>query len=300
MRFGDIKSPEPFDERSLLKVHAANYITYLKTAWKEWNALGRSHDVLPFAFPVPGMRAVEPQQIDGKAGFYSFDTGAPISKDTWVAVRGSAACALTAQAVISRGEKSAFALCRPPGHHAGIRTAGGYCYVNNAALAAQAFLDSGASRVAILDIDYHHGNGTQEIFYNRADVLFVSIHADPAYEFPYFLGRADEVGIEDGAGFNLNFPLPKGTSFYEWGRALRTACGKVSEYNPDVLVVSLGVDTFERDPISHFKLRTDDYLSIGEIISRLRLPTLFVMEGGYALAEFGTNVVNTLQGFQDA
>ena len=298
--FGDLRSPDPFDEKVLLKVHSASYITYLRTAWDEWSALGRAHDVLPFAFPVPGMRAVEPRQIDGKAGFFSFDTGAPISKGTWTAVRSSAACALAAQATIARGQRSAFALCRPPGHHAGIRTAGGYCYVNNAALAAQAFLDSGASRVAVLDIDYHHGNGTQEIFYDRADVLFASVHADPDDEFPYFSGRADELGKDQGAGFNFNFPLPKGTTFSEWDGAFQSACSEVRAYSPDVLVVSLGVDTFEGDPISQFKLQTNDYLAIGATIARLGIPTLFVMEGGYALAEFGTNVVNTLQGFESA
>lgn len=300
IEFGDLKSPDPFDEQILFKVHDASYITYLKTAWEQWSALGRTHDVLPFAFPVPGMRALEPRQIDGKAGFFSFDTGAPIAKGTWAAVRGSASCALTAQASMARGLKSAFALCRPPGHHAGIRTAGGYCYVNNAALAAQAFLDSGASRVAVLDIDYHHGNGTQEIFYARDDVLFVSVHGDPEEEFPYFSGRVDEVGAGPGVGFNCNFPLPKGTTFLEWNKALQAAHSRVRAYRPDVLVVSLGVDTFERDPISHFKLRSDDYLAIGATIAKLGLPTLFVMEGGYALAEFGTNVVNTLQGFASA
>jgi acetoin utilization deacetylase AcuC-like enzyme len=175
---------------------------------------------------------------------------------------------------------------------------GGYCYLNNAAIAVQALLDQGNTRVAVLDVDYHHGNGTQQIFYDRADVHFASLHGDPRVEYPYFLGYADETGQGAGLGFNLNLPLPHGTDWSGYGPALDEACRRIQTYGPQVLVVSLGVDTFEHDPISRFKLRSDDYLRIGQRMAALRLPTLFVFEGGYAVDAIGVNAVNVLQGFE--
>jgi acetoin utilization deacetylase AcuC-like enzyme len=198
---------------------------------------------------------------------------------------------------VAGGEASAFALCRPPGHHAHAATMGGYCYINNAAVASQAFVDRGAGRVAVLDVDYHHGNGTQSIFYDRSDVLVVNIHGDPQQEYPYFLGHADETGSGAGEGFNFNLPLRWGTGFTQWQEALEAGCQRVARYAPDVLVVSLGVDTYKDDPISQFKLDSPDYLRIGARIAKLGLPTLFVMEGGYAVEAIGVNVANTLEGF---
>ena len=162
----------------------------------------------------------------------------------------------------------------------------------------QAFLDAGAKRVAVLDVDYHHGNGTQSIFYHRSDVLFASLHGDPRTEYPFFLGHADETGAGAGLGYNANFPLQPGTSWADYAVALDAACARVADYAPDALVVSLGVDTFEEDPISQFKLRSADYLRIGEAIGRLGKATLFVMEGGYAVAAIGVNAVNVLTGFE--
>ena len=182
---------------------------------------------------------------------------------------------------------------------AGSAFMGGYCYINNAAVAAQRLRDRGAARVSILDIDYHHGNGTQEIFYRRGDVQVVNLHADPMVEYPYFLGHADERGEGAGEGFNHNFPLPAGTAWAAWGAALDTACDLVAGYGPDALVVSLGVDTFERDPISRFRLKSEDYPRAGRRIAGLGLPTLFVMEGGYAVEEIGINAVGVLSGFED-
>jgi acetoin utilization deacetylase AcuC-like enzyme len=197
------------------------------------------------------------------------------------------------------GARAAFSLCRPPGHHAATDYMGGYCYVNNAAVAAQWFRDAGATRAAILDVDYHHGNGTQAIFDARADVLVANIHGDPRLEYPFFLGYADERGSGSGEGFNLNYPLPHGTAFPEWFAALEDACTKIANYDPDVVVVSLGVDTFKDDPISQFKLESPDYLRIGKRIARLGKPTHFVMEGGYAVDPIGLNAVNVLEGFED-
>jgi acetoin utilization deacetylase AcuC-like enzyme len=193
-----------------------------------------------------------------------------------------------------------FALTRPPGHHAGADFFGGYCFINNAAGAAQACIDDGAGRVSVLDVDYHHGNGTQSIFYERADVLVQSIHGDPKTEYPYYLGHADETGSGGGTGFNWNYPLPAGTDAATWFDALEAACSRIRGFRPEVLVVSLGVDTFVRDPISKFRLDTPDYLQLGARLAALRLPTLFVLEGGYAVAEIGANVAGVLRGFEEA
>jgi acetoin utilization deacetylase AcuC-like enzyme len=192
------------------------------------------------------------------------------------------------------------ALTRPPGHHAGADFFGGYCFLNNAALAAQALRDSGAKRVAVLDVDYHHGNGTQSLFYERPDVLTVSIHGDPRTEYPFFLGHADERGEGDGFGHNLNLPLPAGTGFATWRSALMQALEHIGHYGADALVVALGVDTYEGDPISRFTLASDDYLSVGRDLASLHLPTALTLEGGYAVAAMGVNVVNVLEGFAAA
>jgi len=166
-----------------------------------------------------------------------------------------------------------------------------------ATIAAQSLLDGGADRVAIVDVDFHHGNGTQDIFYKRNDVLFVSMHGDPADAFPHFLGYSDETGEADGDGFNINYPMKPGTEFDEWRAALTDALAKVTKFSPDALVISLGVDTFENDPISFFKLKSADFISYGADIAKLKFPTLFVMEGGYDIEEIGINTVNVLQGF---
>jgi acetoin utilization deacetylase AcuC-like enzyme len=176
---------------------------------------------------------------------------------------------------------------------------GGYCYINNAAVVAQWYRDQGARRVSILDVDYHHGNGTQQIFYARADVQVLNLHGDPMTEYPFFLGHADEKGEGQGEGFNVNYPMPFGTTFETWNAALDDACEKLLAYAPDVVVVSLGVDTFEKDPISQFKLTSGDYPKIGRRIAKLGLPTLFVMEGGYAVDEIGVNAVGVLTGFEE-
>src|SRR5215218_4171798 len=232
-------------------------------------------------------------------GYYSFDAGTPLTAGTWRAAQSSADVALTAARLLAEGAHPAvFALCRPPGHHAAADLYGGYCFLNNAAIAAQYLIDGGAERVAILDVDYHHGNGTQAIFYDRSDVLFVSLHAHPSVEFPYFLGWPDETGAGAGEGFNRNYALPVGTAFPAWREALEDALRSIAGYGPDVLVVSLGVDTYRGDPISQFLLASDDFTAYGGLIARLGLPTLFVMEGGYAVEAIGLNTVNVLTGFE--
>lgn len=300
-KLGPVLAPETHDLAAAKRVHRGDYIDFLPTVYPAWEVSGRSGSAIPFAWPTRGLRGdVLPQAIDAQLGFYAFDGGAPIVKGTWEAIKSSYEVALTAAALVNDGERAAFALCRPPGHHAGDAFMGGYCYINNAAVVAQWYRDHGAGRVSILDVDYHHGNGTQQIFYARGDIQVINLHADPMTEYPYFLGHADERGEGDGEGFNLNYPMPFGTAFDAWSAALDDACSKLAAYAPDVVVVSLGVDTFEKDPISQFRLTSADYPKIGRRIARLGLPTLFVMEGGYAVEEIGVNAVGVLTGFEEA
>jgi len=295
---GEIIGPDDFSIEPIHRIHDAEFVEFLQGCWSEWQAEGYKGEAIPTVFPARGMVQRKPNHIEGKMGYYAMAIETSISEGTWPAARASANVALTAQAQLRNGKESAFALCRPPGHHAASDLYGGYCFINNAAVCAQAFLDQGASRVAILDVDFHHGNGTQSIFYDRPDVMFVSLHGDPKEAFPHFLGYADEIGAGNGEGFNHNYPMGPGTGFDLWADALSHACSRIRAYAPDALVVSLGVDTFERDPISFFKLTSDDFKRYGAIIAGLHLPTLFVMEGGYAVEEIGINTVNVLTGFE--
>ncbi|WP_462382978.1 histone deacetylase family protein [Pseudomonas sp. Marseille-QA0892] len=297
---GQVIEPQDFGRGPIARIHTQDYLDFFEGAWARWAEKGNTADLLPFTWPARTLRSVRPDNLHGQLGYYSFDGGAPITAGTWQAAWSAAQVALTAQGTVAAGANSAFALCRPPGHHAAADLMGGYCYLNNAAIATQAFLDGGAKRVAILDVDYHHGNGTQSIFYERDDVLVTSIHGDPRFEFPFFLGYADETGAGVGEGYNLNLPLAAGSYWDTWSDALEKACQAVARLGADVIVVSLGVDTFKEDPISQFKLDSPDYLRMGERIARLGKPTLFVMEGGYAVAEIGINAVNVLEGFEGA
>lgn len=297
---GEIVAPTDFGRAPLERVHTVDYLDFMDGFRARCEADGRSGEVFPFCWPTAGLRSdVTPRHLDGLLGCYSFDAGTPIGPDSWAAARTSANTALTAARMISDGAPSAFALCRPPGHHAMSDRFGGYCFLNNAAIAAQYLRDQGAARVAILDVDYHHGNGTQEIFYERSDVLFLSLHADPADEYPYFLGYGDETGIGDGEGFNQNWALPIGTDWARWSASLEEACARIDSFGADIVVISLGLDPYEHDPISRFKLVSDDFTKLGARLSKIGLPTLFVMEGGYAIDALGINCVNVLSGFEN-
>lgn len=295
---GEVLPPRRFGREPLLRVHDEKFLEFLETAWESWVRTHGEKDALPMNWAVRTLRQKEPRAIDGKLGYYCLDAATPITRGTWAAATAAGDTALTAASLVARGERAAFALTRPPGHHAASDLYGGYCFLNNAAIAAQSLLDGGAARVAILDVDYHHGNGTQSIFYTRRDVLFVSIHGDPRDEFPYFLGYADETGEGEGEGSNVNFPLPWGTAASTWLDALSEGSTRIAAFAPDALVVSLGLDTYKEDPISHFLLASDDYFEIGRRIARLDLPTVFVLEGGYAIADLGVNAVNVLSGFE--
>ncbi len=298
--------PDPFDQDLAEQVHERDYIDFLAGCWDRWSAEGRgATQAMAFSWPATGLRDVRPDNLDGQLGYYSFAADCSIGPDTWNSVAVSAAAAQTAARLVAEragkaagGEAAAFALCRPPGHHAGPRQFGGYCYLNNAAIAAQALRNQAVERVAVLDIDYHHGNGTQEIFYRRNDVAFCSIHADPVQEFPYFSGFADETGTGDGDGHNLNLPLPLSTGPSEWMATLDRAIDWIREFDPEALVVSAGVDTYENDPISTFKLPTAVYPTIGARLASLDLPTVLVMEGGYATDELADNFAGLLRGFE--
>ncbi len=299
---GPVAQAASRETSALAAIHAPAYLHFLEHAWDEWVALdpaNATRDALPSVWPNHGLRTdVLPGNFAARLGRFSFDSGSPLTSGTWVAARQGAFCALDAAHAVADGARAAFALSRPPGHHAGADFYGGYCFLNNAALAAQALRDRGMARVAVLDIDYHHGNGTQAIFYDRADVFFASIHGDPHTEYPFFLGYMDELGAGAGEGFNLNLPLARGTGFGQWRAALGLALQRIAGFRADALVVSLGLDTFEGDPISGFRLRSEDYLRVGEDIFRAALPTVFVFEGGYAVDVLGVNAVNLLEGFE--
>lgn len=296
-QLGEIVAPEEFGLDPILRVHTAEYVDFLKNCWADWAAAGKPGEAIPAVWSGRGMRERIPKDIDGRLGYFSFTADTSFTEGTWDAARASANVALTAQKLVAAGERAAFALCRPPGHHAAADLFGGYCFFNNAAISAQAFLDQGASRIAVLDLDFHHGNGTQSIFYDRRDVLTISLHGDPDLVFPHFLGFEDEIGSGLGNGYNLNLTYPPDTPFSVWKAGLETACQRIQQYGPDALVVALGVDTFEFDPISFFKLRSEDYLTLGKRLAELGLSTVFTLEGGYDVEAIGVNAVNVLEGF---
>jgi len=281
----------------LLRIHDRDYIDFLQSAHEQWRAAGREGDAIAYTWPVVGRRQVPLSRIDARLGRYSFDAATPIGRATWRSAYWSAQTALSGLAAIRGGAQNAFALCRPPGHHAGADYLGGYCYLNNAAIAAQAARDAGVARVAILDIDYHHGNGTQDIFYERSDIFFASIHANPATDYPFYWGHADERGTGSGSGATLNLPLERGTALADYLAALDEALAQIASSGADLLILSFGADIFEGDPISFFAIGANDFPSIGERIAGSGLPCLILMEGGYAVGDLGGNVARFLSAF---
>lgn len=296
---GEVIAPSAFGLGPVLRIHDPDYVGFLSTCWEEWVAAGFQGEAIATCWPSRRMtRAKPPREIDGRIGYYCLASETSISGGTWEAAQAAVDVALTAQNLVTGGERAAFALCRPPGHHAAQDMFGGYCFLNNAAIAAQGFRDGGAAKVAVLDVDFHHGNGTQAIFYDRDDVLFLSLHGDPEEAFPHFLGGSDETGAGEGVGFNVNYPLGRGTTYPQWLAALEDAMDRILAFGADALVVSLGVDTFKDDPISFFRLESIDFTDYGQRLARLGLPTVFVMEGGYAVGEIGINTANVLTGFE--
>ena len=295
---GEVMAPSRFGLKPVLEVHDAAFVEFLRHAWAEWVAAGSAGEAIPDCWPARRMTQRRPGSITGRLGYYAMAAETSISAGTWEAACGAVDVAVTAAGHVQRGARAAFALCRPPGHHAARDLYGGYCFLNNAAIAAQFLRERGAARVAVLDVDFHHGNGTQDIFYERSDVLYVSLHGDPEQAFPYFTGYADETGSGAGTGYTMNLPMPPGTDFSVWAQALANGLERIRRFRADALVVSLGVDTYEHDPISFFKLKSEDFSAYGRMIRACNLPTLFVFEGGYAVAEVGVNAVNVLTGFE--
>ena len=297
----DISAPDALDMGPVRALLDPGYIDFLQTAWDDWKAAGMAGEIIAANVPARGMHMDRiPENIDGKVGYYCHASETAMTRGTWDAALSSVASAQTAQRHVAAGADSAFALCRPPGHHATADQYGGYCFINNAAVVAEMFRGSGAGRVAILDIDFHHGNGTQSLFYDRADVMFASLHGAPQEAYPYFLGYQDETGRGAGEGTNLNYPMTAGTGYGVWAGALDDAIARITDWGAEALVVSLGVDAFKDDPISFFKLDSDDFTDAGRRIGRMKLPTVFCMEGGYAIEAVGVNTVNVLEGFKDA
>ena len=294
--WAEFHPPADFGLEPVQAIHSAMYLGYLRSAYDDWKV----HSPVDGMAFIPGTYGIDYQQAQTlsdleQAGFFLLDKTVAMTPRTFSAALQSAFCALTGAQALTMSESSVFSLCRPPGHHAGQEMGGGYCYFNNAAIAAQWLNDRG--KVAILDIDYHAGNGTQAIFYERADVLTVSLHADPGFEYPYYAGHATETGAGAGSSYHRNFPLPAGTNLSLYLGALEPALELIARSAPECLVVSAGMDIFKDDPLGSFKLTQDDIHHIGREISNLALPTLIVMEGGYHLPTLGANFRAFLEPF---
>jgi acetoin utilization deacetylase AcuC-like enzyme len=303
----DISAATPHDESKILAVHDAALVGHLSTVWSDWEAAGfpSAHDrrrVVPYLFPTPGLLSRlpirTPSALHGRVGRFCYDTMTLIGPGTWPAVRAAANAALTAADLVAAGMPLAYALCRPPGHHAGPSAHGGSCYLNNAAIAAQALRDSGAARVAVIDLDAHHGNGTQAIFYGRDDVYVGSVHVDPgAGWFPHYAGYADERGTGAGLGGNRNLPLAPGTGDPGWLAAVDALCDDVRAHGAELLVVSLGLDAAASDPESPLEVSAEGYRQAGARVGSLA-PAVVVQEGGYDLSSIGPLVVAALDGLR--
>ena len=291
--------PTAFGQGPRARVHSAEYLGFLEHAWDEWAALGDAGpEMIANIHPVRNA-ATYPTHIVGKLGWHTIDTACPIGPGTWEGACAATDVAATAAQLVMDGERAAYALCRPPGHHAYRDQASGFCFLNNTAIAA-AHLRLAHERVAILDIDVHHGNGTQGIFYERPDVLTISIHADPVAYYPFVWGYAHERGAGPGLGANLNVPLPLGTGDDGYMQALLRAKTMLDAFAPTALVVALGLDASEHDPLAGLAVTTDGFHRIGAAIAAMDLPTVFVQEGGYLSDILGANLTAVLGGFEGA
>lgn len=282
--------------QDLTTIHAPDYLDFLAKAWPEWtDAFGSDTDGVGFVWPHRNRPPRCPVAIEGKIAYYMFDGVSTITPNMWAATAGAAGAALQAARDLRSTRLPGLVLARPPGHHACKDMGGGTSFTNHTALAAQELSGDGA-RIAILDIDAHHGNGTQDIFWSRPDVLTISIHTDPSSDYPYFSGYADEVGAGEGEGFNVNLPLPAGTAWTGYSQALDTALSRIRDHSPDYVVIALGVDSYVSDPAGRLALDYDDFKRVGEAISGISRPHTFVMEGGYNLDAIGTCVKNVVGG----
>ncbi len=300
-----IEEPPPALLEPLLAVHDSGLVRYLESAWDEWIEAGLPADgIVPDTFLHPGFgRHIsganglpEPRAPDGRVGRWCFDSATVLVAGSWPAARAAAGVALAAAGAVVDGERLAYGLCRPPGHHASRGMFGGYCLLNNAAIAAEWLVARGAGRVGILDLDYHHGNGTQDIFWDRGDVAYASIHADPDLRYPYFSGRAEETGDGPGAGATFNQPMPAGLDGAGFRRALERALDWLGDRHDGIVVVSLGLDTYRLDPLGDFALDTGDYRAAGALVAAAGGRLVVLQEGGYFLPDLGANAAAWLRG----
>lgn len=293
-----LEEPDEHGMDAIAAVHTPEYLQFLQNIHARWERIPEaSKEVMPNVHPTRRDGAY-PASAVGQVGWHVFDAGCPITADTWASAHASAMAAVHAAKDIAAGAASCYALCRPPGHHAGRDTAGGFCYLNNSAIAAEV-LRSRHARVAVLDVDVHHGNGTQDIFYTRADVLTVSIHADPVRFYPFFWGHANERGEGAGLGYNFNLPLPRRSGDTDYLQALDRALERIAAYAPGALVVALGLDAYEDDPFEGLAVSTPGFGRIAKRIAALRLPTLLVQEGGYLNDGLGDNLESFLRSFTE-
>jgi len=277
-------------------VHSPQYLTFLEKIYPRWQRIkDAGHEVIPNIHPAARTDSY-PRSAVGQAGYHQADTACPINAETWGSAYWSAQSAIEGAVQITQGEQAVYALSRPPGHHAFGDLAGGFCFLNNSAIAAR-YLAKRGLRPVILDIDVHHGNGTQGIFYESDDVLCVSLHADPERFYPFFWGHAQERGAGRGLGYNLNIPLARGTDDAAYLEALQTALGQIKNFGPDVIVVALGLDAYVDDPLKGLAITTDGFARIGAAIATLNRHTLFVQEGGYLADALGHNLTSFLNGF---
>jgi acetoin utilization deacetylase AcuC-like enzyme len=299
----DVAEPVDWGTAPIEAVHDPGLVRFLASAWAEYQGeVGPTHDVVPDVFAMPGLRkgmgdgVGEPSRVSARLGWWCYETTTPITDGTYRAARSAVDVALSAAAAVVDGDSISYGLCRPPGHHAAMTLYGGYCFFNNAAIAAHHVVSSTGARVAVLDVDYHHGNGTQQIFYERDDVAFVSLHGDPRRAYPYHTGFAEETGTGRGAGSTSNFPLAAGTDDETYLGALEHALDAVDDFGPAIVVVSLGLDTFGGDPICDLALTTDGFQQCGAAVAARGHPLVVLQEGGYAGEALGANAVAWLTG----
>ncbi|HHK73656.1 MAG TPA: histone deacetylase family protein [Rhizobiales bacterium] len=292
-------APDDAGLAPIAALHSPEYLTFLQNIHRRWQFIeGASEEVIPNIHPLSRTDNY-PKSAVGQAGFHQADTACPIGAHTWEAAYWSAQVAVTGADMIAAGARAAYALTRPPGHHAFGDAAGGFCFLNNAGIAAERLRAKGF-RPAILDVDVHHGNGTQGIFYGRDDVLTVSLHADPERFYPFFWGQSHERGEGAGRGYNLNLPLARGTGDEDYLKILDIALARITAFGADAVVIALGLDAYEGDPFKGLAVTTPGFARIGAAIAGLGLPTLFVQEGGYLCDELGQNLTHVLTGFEAA
>ena len=295
----DVEAPIDYGDKLIASLHTEAYLTFLSNIYTRWSRVpGASAEILPNIHPISRSDGY-PKSAVGQVGYHVYDGSCPITANTWQSARWSAMTAEHAARQVLSGDDACYALSRPPGHHASQDLAGGFCYLNNSAIAAQVLREQHA-KVAIIDVDVHHGNGTQRIFFERDDVLTVSLHADPIRFYPFFWGYANETGHGFGEGFNLNVPLPRGTGDDDYLQALNGALERVADFAPDAIVVALGLDAHESDPFRGMAISTGGFGAIGARLGALRLPTVLVQEGGYLSVSLGDNLKSFLDGLRNS